>query len=193
MAYIKKGAQTEIGKKVEKLAQEVPAPLSWFLPDPYDPSSMIHPVGGLARPVKGIFKSKLLSDLAVTPERKVLWGKTKEHLRNLLLNKKTAPDEAYLFGSYPTKKLNPKDIDVFSLYPKTSVGEQRKRAATELLAGLDIPLDYGTYTSGSSGTALQQFLKAGGKQRYGDEGQWIKILGLLGLLGIEQNQEREGR
>lgn len=39
MPYVKKGAQTEIGKKVEELAKEIPAPLSWLIPDPYtDPT-----------------------------------------------------------------------------------------------------------------------------------------------------------
>jgi len=49
MPYIKKGSQTEIGKKVEKLAEKVPAPLSWLIPDPYDPASFIQPIGGFTK------------------------------------------------------------------------------------------------------------------------------------------------
>ena len=31
-------------EKIEQMARELPAPLSWFMPDPYDPSSYLHPI-----------------------------------------------------------------------------------------------------------------------------------------------------
>jgi hypothetical protein len=44
MPYIKKGAQTEIGRKIEMLAERLPYK-EWYLPDPYNPTSYIMPIG----------------------------------------------------------------------------------------------------------------------------------------------------
>jgi hypothetical protein len=59
MPLIRKGSQTEIGKKIEKLAEEVPAPLSWLVPDPYDPSNMVMPVGGITKTMASNYFKRL--------------------------------------------------------------------------------------------------------------------------------------
>ena len=44
---------TDISQKLQALVDQIPAPLSWIVPDPYNPASYIMPVGGL---VKGVGK-----------------------------------------------------------------------------------------------------------------------------------------
>jgi len=53
MPYVKKGAQTEIGRKIEMLAERLPYK-EWYLPNPYNPASYIMPlstVGRIPKPV----------------------------------------------------------------------------------------------------------------------------------------------
>jgi len=51
---IKKGAQTEIGRKIEELAKKVPAPLSYLIPDPYS-----DPTGGMGLPFAPVGMTKM--------------------------------------------------------------------------------------------------------------------------------------
>ena len=44
MPYIKKGAQTEIGRKIEMLAEKAPLK-EWWMPDPYNPATYMMPLG----------------------------------------------------------------------------------------------------------------------------------------------------
>ena len=46
MPYIKKTPEFE---KMEEFSKKIPAPLSWLIPDPYNPTSYLIPVGGLAK------------------------------------------------------------------------------------------------------------------------------------------------
>lgn len=46
MSVVKKTPEHE---KIEELAKKVPAPLSWLIPDPYDPTSYIAPISGLSK------------------------------------------------------------------------------------------------------------------------------------------------
>jgi hypothetical protein len=95
MSYVKKGAQTEVGRKIEELAERAPEPVKWMMPDPYSPASYIFPmsVGGKALksawPKTKTFEEALekitnriydrlsyglREELITEPSRKVLWS-----------------------------------------------------------------------------------------------------------------------
>lgn len=50
MPYFKKSPTFQ---KLEQLVEELPAPVKWIMPDPYDPSSYMMPIGGMTKMVKG--------------------------------------------------------------------------------------------------------------------------------------------
>jgi hypothetical protein len=61
MPYVRKSPTFE---KMEELAGKIPAPLSWFVPDPKDPTSYIHPAAPIATMgVKNPLMKKLLAVL----------------------------------------------------------------------------------------------------------------------------------
>ncbi|OFY39619.1 MAG: hypothetical protein A2Z69_00290 [Bacteroidetes bacterium RBG_13_44_24] len=74
MAVVKKGSQTEVGKKIEELAGRIPPPLSWMVPQGYgDPTGgfslpFTQPVVGLTRPeainqlLRGVLRGRHLSE-----------------------------------------------------------------------------------------------------------------------------------
>jgi hypothetical protein len=108
MPYIKKGSQTEIGKMVEELAGKVPAPLSWLMPDPYDPTSLIQPIGGIAK--KQAIKKvvEVMKDPALSP---ILREGLRSNFRDLIQVIKATPKKALT------------DVKEFILYPgKRTVG-----------------------------------------------------------------------
>jgi hypothetical protein len=191
---------TEMSQKVQELASrfleekegdfparnQIKRLLKLAMPDPYNPAMYAMPIG-MARPASGIFKKKILSDLATTPERQTLWKEVVTTLTDFLLNKKTSPKEAYLFGSYPTPKPSPSDIDIFAMYPE---GSRKIRAATERLATAPDKLNITIGEINPFDTTEYELRKEGIK-RYGDKAAWIRILGLLGALGIGSQAERK--
>jgi len=46
MPVVKK---TSTFEKIEEIAKKTPAPLSWLIPDPYDPTSYVTPIAGLSK------------------------------------------------------------------------------------------------------------------------------------------------
>lgn len=50
MSVVKK---TPTFEKLEKLAERIPRPISWLIPDPYNPASYVMPITGLAKMIKG--------------------------------------------------------------------------------------------------------------------------------------------
>jgi hypothetical protein len=71
-----KPPQSEIGTKIQELAKK--APLSWIAPDPYDPSSIVTPIGGMTKvaftkQLRGILgKSKALDQLIEQTPKKAI-------------------------------------------------------------------------------------------------------------------------
>lgn len=65
MPYIRKGAQTEIGRKIEELAAQLPYK-EWYLPDPYNPITYLSPIGLPFSRVKTDFP--VVSEMLAKPE-----------------------------------------------------------------------------------------------------------------------------
>ena len=109
---------TERAQKMQELAKKVPAPLSWAMPDPYDPSSMITPVGGITKAESQIIKKLPLAF------RKTL-SKVLDHIKevypeveNIKMVGSFARGEpdTKMFGS----RLKKSDIDILMEFPKGS-------------------------------------------------------------------------
>ena len=86
MPYIPKGAQTEVGRKIEELAKKVPG-AKYILPDPYEGTNFLMPLSGLTK----MQYIKALAELGV-PGRQFAGKVAKKILR---------PIE----GVYPLKEL----------------------------------------------------------------------------------------
>ena len=108
---------TERAQKMQELAKKVPAPLSWVMPDPYDPTSMITPVGGITKAESQIIKKLPLSF------RKTL-SKVLDHIKEVYPEVENiklvggfargTPDTT-MFGG----KLKKSDIDLLLEFPKS--------------------------------------------------------------------------
>lgn len=60
--------KTDIGSKIEKLAESLPYK-EWYLPDPYDPTSYIMPIGGIT---KEAFAKQITKLIGENPKTKSL-------------------------------------------------------------------------------------------------------------------------
>lgn len=49
MPYYDIKPKTKIGEQLQELAGKLPTPLNWLVPNPYDPSSYIVPIGGMTK------------------------------------------------------------------------------------------------------------------------------------------------
>lgn len=114
MAVVKKTPEFE---KIEQLAKRIPAPISWLLPDPYDPGSYIMPVGGLTKSqyIKGI------SDIMGTKVQAYARRVPKKFIRDV-------EDIAHIkehVGKYASEKLKQVFDVMESLFPDSIRGMTR--------------------------------------------------------------------
>jgi predicted nucleotidyltransferase len=99
--------KTGIGKKVQELAESLPYK-EWYLPDPYDPSSFIQPIGGMVKAEAQLIKK-------LPPAFKKNLSKIIRHI------KETFPEaeQIDLVGSAARGQMNKKsDIDILTSFPK---------------------------------------------------------------------------
>ncbi|MEM2124984.1 MAG: hypothetical protein QXQ53_01140 [Candidatus Methanosuratincola sp.] len=77
--------RTEESKRLEQYAKKLPKPIQWLLPDPYDPSSYIHPIAGLTvteglkQLLLPVAKSSKLKGLS----KRSVWFMTADEIHNL--------------------------------------------------------------------------------------------------------------
>ncbi len=125
------------------------------------------------------YRKTVLEGLATTPERKQLLEITLPELEKHLA---TLPKgtEAYVGGSYPSAKPNPRDLDVFEMFPSlrkfwnSPVGKKPIKA-------LDISEWPPAVASENKGKILQE-----GQKRYGPDYDWLRILSAAGILPASQ-------
>ena len=126
MPYVRKGPQTETGKKVEELAGRLPYK-EWYLPDPYDPTSYLMPIGGLTK--QGVTK-EIVGKL-FDAESPILMKGLRSDLANLLRTVAATPKRAiahvkefrFIPGKTTGGGYHPEGISIFPAeFPSTMAG-----------------------------------------------------------------------
>lgn len=132
-----------------------------------------------------------------TPKRKAIYEEVKPALEELLSH--PVSGRAYLMGSFATEKPNPSDLDivlrptvgkhsgeVVSEYFNKLLGKSRPKSLdVQLVPWFSAPGTRGKYLEKGweeeGAVSAKPFLEKG-REKYGPEHKWIRILGLTGAL-----------
>lgn len=168
MPYIEKRAQTEVGRKIEELAERLPYK-EWYLPDPYSPTSYLMPIGGLTKTV-GKPLSKVITELSTTPERSALFQKVGEGLGKLLNT--LGVESGYLGGSIVSKKPNPKDVDIYLKVVQDMM--QSGRGSLSKITGYNPSIDVSKFEHLNTPFFKRAYRMA--KEKFGPDYRWMKVV-----------------
>jgi len=184
MPVTKKGAQTEIGRKIEELAGKIPAPISWLIPDPKDPTNFIQPVGGLTKMMANKYVEGLKKRI-ISGRIPAYHGTTEERAKEIVekgfrgFSPGTELKDAYQKAGIPweTRKQIPKKIrDIIEMdargrnYELGQVSFAPTRNVAERWAGHGGEVTHETYkqisewlTAKSKGMGVEDYLNYTGK------------------------------
>jgi len=137
------------------------------------------------------YRKTILEGLATTPERKQLLSETLQELENIITQTPKGT-KGYVFGSYPSFKVSPKDLDVFLELPTGRAWHEFENIRPRTpLTKRGLHLTTSPPVERLKTDPLERF-KSLAKGLYGPEYDIIRILGLAGL-GLPLSQMMGGR